>query len=60
MGKSHRQCRDILVGLMEHEYAQPFLQPVDAQGLGLDDYYEKVKVRAIALSGVMKDGLVTG
>ena len=45
---------------MEHEYAQPFLQPVDAQGLGLDDYYEKVKVRAIALSGVMKDGLVTG
>jgi hypothetical protein len=30
---------------MEHESAQPFLQPVDAQGLGLHDYYEKVKVR---------------
>eukprot|EP00291_Cryptomonas_curvata_P007663 CAMPEP_0172197782 /NCGR_PEP_ID=MMETSP1050-20130122/27682_1 /TAXON_ID=233186 /ORGANISM="Cryptomonas curvata, Strain CCAP979/52" /LENGTH=332 /DNA_ID=CAMNT_0012874449 /DNA_START=186 /DNA_END=1183 /DNA_ORIENTATION=+ len=36
-------CREILVALMEHESAQPFLQPVDAQGLGLDDYCEKVK-----------------
>ena len=29
---------------MSHHCALAFLQPVDAEELGLDDYYEKIKV----------------
>mmetsp|Transcript_614 Transcript_614/g.1381 ORF Transcript_614/g.1381 Transcript_614/m.1381 type:complete len:473 (+) Transcript_614:203-1621(+) len=38
-----RRCKEILAAIMEQEYAQPFLAPVDAEALGLDDYYERVK-----------------
>jgi len=41
-----RYCSSIVKELMtkkHHTYAWPFLKPVDAEGLGLHDYYEIIK-----------------
>ncbi|KAJ8760299.1 hypothetical protein K2173_011711 [Erythroxylum novogranatense] len=35
-----RQFGTILRQLTQHKWALPFMQPVDVEGLGLDDYYE--------------------
>ena len=38
-----RHCLKLLKQLMKEADAEPFLEPVDAEGLGLTDYYEEVK-----------------
>lgn len=39
--------------ITQHKWAWPFLQPVDVEGLGLDDYY---KVKLIAFSSKLCSG----
>ncbi|KAJ6824214.1 transcription factor GTE1-like [Iris pallida] len=38
-----RQFGTILRQLSQHKWAWPFMQPVDVEGLHLDDYYEVIK-----------------
>ncbi|XP_027161981.1 transcription factor GTE6 isoform X1 [Coffea eugenioides] len=37
-----RQFGSILRQITQHKWAWPFMQPVDVEGLGLDDYYEVI------------------
>lgn len=37
-----RQFGTILNQITRHKFAWPFMQPVDVEGLGLDDYYEVI------------------
>ncbi|XP_015870529.1 transcription factor GTE1 [Ziziphus jujuba] len=37
-----RQFATILRQITQHKWAWPFMEPVDVQGLGLDDYYEVI------------------
>ncbi|KAJ8440836.1 hypothetical protein Cgig2_000724 [Carnegiea gigantea] len=37
-----RQFGTILRQITQHKWARPFMEPVDVEGLGLDDYYEVI------------------
>ncbi|XP_047327754.1 transcription factor GTE6-like [Impatiens glandulifera] len=37
-----RQFGSIIRQITQHKWAWPFMQPVDVEGLGLDDYYEVI------------------
>ncbi|KAJ8547211.1 hypothetical protein K7X08_010797 [Anisodus acutangulus] len=38
-----RQLGTILRQITQHKWAEPFMEPVDVKGLGLDDYYEVIE-----------------
>ncbi|KAM3356644.1 transcription factor GTE1 [Capsicum galapagoense] len=38
-----RQFGTILRQITQHKWAEPFMEPVDVKGLGLDDYYEVIE-----------------
>lgn len=41
-GDGAKKCLNLLQRLKKHQCAGPFLQPVDVEGLGLEDYYDIV------------------
>ncbi|CAM6088210.1 unnamed protein product [Calypogeia fissa] len=43
MAELMRQLGTVLRQITQHKWAWPFMEPVDVQGLGLNDYYEIIK-----------------
>lgn len=37
------KCWEILKKISQHKFAGPFLEPVDAEALGIPDYYQVIK-----------------